>query len=141
MSALFEIEFFVGVCLSLCLSRVLCVTPSFPLNLRLLSLCFLSSLLLPHDILYKEEPSTPILKTPAVEGQHKPEGMVGGGERPIIEEDGNVETSISCGATTSKEEKADTEVGTTTSERHDTGHALRPAEGQGTSMHRTSRNE
>ena len=83
----------------------------------------------------QEEPSTPILKTPAVEEQHKPEGMVGGGERSIIEEDGDAETSILCGTTTTKEEKADAEVGTTTSEGHDTGHALRPAEGQGTSVH------
>ena len=69
----------------------------------------------------QEEPSTPILKTPAVEEQHKPEGMVGGGERSMIEEDEAAETGISCG--------------TTTSEGHDTGHALRPAEGQGTSLH------
>ena len=69
----------------------------------------------------QEEPSTPILKTPAVEEQHKPEGMVGGGERSMIEEDGDAETGISCR--------------TTTSEGHDMGHALRPAEGQGTSVH------
>ena len=69
----------------------------------------------------QEEPSTPILKTPAVEEQHKPEGMVGGGERSMIKEDGDAKTGISCG--------------TTTSEGHDTGHALRPAEGQGTSVH------
>ena len=39
----------------------------------------------------------------------------------MIEEDGDAKTGISCG--------------TTISEGHDTGHALRPAEGQGTSVH------
>ena len=39
------------------------------------------------------------------------------------------------GTTATKEEEADAEVGTTTSEGRETEHALRPAEGQGTSMH------
>ena len=53
----------------------------------------------------------------------------------MIEEDGDAEMGNSCKTTTRKEEKADAEVGTTTSEGQDTRHALRPAEGQGTSVH------
>ena len=53
----------------------------------------------------------------------------------MIEEDGDAEMGISCGTTTRKEENADAEVGTTTSKGHDTGYTLRPAEGQGTSVH------
>ena len=81
----------------------------------------------------QEEPSTPILKTLAVEEQRKPEGMVGGGERSMIELDEDAEKGIPCG-TTDKEE-ADTEIGFMTSEGRNMTLAILSLEGQGTSMH------
>ena len=98
----------------------------------------------------QEEPSTYILETSAVAARRKTEEMVGGGEESEAKADDGAEMGIRCGKTnergqkgqtdmggtsTTKEEKADAEVRTTTSEGHDTGHALRPAEGQGTSVH------
>ena len=42
----------------------------------------------------REEPSTSILETSAVAEQHKPEGMVGGGKRSVVEADEDAKTRI-----------------------------------------------
>ena len=42
----------------------------------------------------QEEPSTSILETSAVAEQHKPEGMVGGGKRSVVEADEDAKTRI-----------------------------------------------
>ena len=44
----------------------------------------------------REEPSTLILETLAV-AEHKPEGLVGGGERSMVEVEEDAETGILCG--------------------------------------------
>ena len=47
----------------------------------------------------REEPSTLILETSSIAEQYKPEGMVGGGERSMVEVDEDAETGILCGTT------------------------------------------
>ena len=42
----------------------------------------------------REEPSPPTLETSAVAEQHKPEGMVGGGKRSVVEADEDAKTRI-----------------------------------------------
>ena len=99
-----------------------------------------------------EEPSTPIRETSAVADRRKTEETAGDGEESEVEVDEATNTGFRCGetderghedqtesraATTTKEEEleADAEVGTTASEGREAKHALRPAEGQETSMH------
>ena len=63
----------------------------------------------------REEPSTHILETSAVEEQHKPEGMVGGGKRSLVEADEDAKTGIRCGTTNERGREGQTDLeGTTT---------------------------
>ena len=81
----------------------------------------------------REEPSTLILETSAVAEQHKPEGMVGDGERSMVEVDEDAETGIRCGTT--DEEEADAEIGSTTSEGRNAKHPTLSLADQVTSVH------
>ena len=85
----------------------------------------------------RQDPQTPVSEAIAValECQHKTKEMAGGSEELEIEVDDNSEACIRCGMTTTKGGESDTEVGTTTSEGRKMKHALRPLEGQETSMH------
>ena len=98
----------------------------------------------------QEGPSTPILETSAIADQRKTVETVGGGKESEAEADDGAEMGIRCGktnergqegqtdlggATTTKEEKTDTGVGSTASGRDEAKHALRPVEGHETSMH------
>ena len=81
----------------------------------------------------REEPSRLILETSAVAEQHKPKGMVGGGERSMVEADEDAETGIRCG--TMDEEEADAEIGSTASEGRNAKHTTLSVAGQVTSVH------
>jgi hypothetical protein len=101
----------------------------------------------------QEEPSTPIRKASAVTKQRKSDGTVGGGEESEADEESGTGVSVRCGkagkqaqhdepesggATAMEDEKTNTEFGST-DEGCNTKHALRPTEGQRTSMHPVER--
>ena len=98
----------------------------------------------------KEEPSTSMLETSAIAARRKTEEMVGGGEESEAEADDGAEMGIWCGkknkrgqegqtdlggTMTTKEGKADEEIGSTTSEGQNTTHTILSLAGQETSVH------
>ena len=98
----------------------------------------------------REGPSPPILETSAVADQHETRETAGGGEESETRPDEATGAGTRCrktdehgkegqtemeGSTTMKEEEADTEVGSTTSEGRNAKHAILSLEGQVTSVH------
>ena len=95
----------------------------------------------------QEEPSTLILETSTVANLRKTEETTGDDEETEVKADEGARTGIRCretdkrgqtesgATTTTKEEEADTKVGSTVGEARNTKHAVRPVEGQETSMH------